>query len=125
MAAVELAVPVWATDVADPAASRAHRRALRFTLIVLGESVLAATLSIQQAIDAGSKLGDLAGITGGGILVVFSMWWLVAQPTHDLVHHARDHMDALSSWCLVPVGLRPLRGVRLGLPRSARGWPWR
>jgi low temperature requirement protein LtrA len=74
----ELAVPVWA-ERAAPTTWHPHHIAERygqFTLIVLGESVLASTLAIQSALDADAALGDLATTAAGGLLTVFAMWWL-------------------------------------------------
>jgi low temperature requirement protein LtrA len=57
-----------------------------FTLIVLGESVLGATFAVQSALDAGQAIGDLLVIAGGGLLVVFSMWWVYfSVPTEEPV----------------------------------------
>lgn len=80
----ELLVPVWAER-----ASRTHwhpghiaERYGLFTLIVLGESILGATVSIQSAFDAGEETARLIMIAAGGLLIVFAMWWLYFdQPT--------------------------------------------
>ena len=78
MVLAELSVPVLAERAAPTAWHPRHiaERYGLFTLIVLGESVGAATVGFQSAIDSGQPLGDLAGIAVGGLLVVFSMWWL-------------------------------------------------
>jgi low temperature requirement protein LtrA len=47
-----------------------------FTLIVLGESVAAATVAIQTALDDDVSLAHVATVASGGILTVFAMWWL-------------------------------------------------
>ena len=96
----ELLVPVWAERVGATTWNARHivERYGLFTLIVLGESVLSATLAIQSAIDAGQALGDLVGIAVGGLLIVFSMWWLYfAQPAEDLLARARDQFG-ITSW---------------------------
>jgi low temperature requirement protein LtrA len=75
---VELAIPIWA-ERAAPTAWHPHHIAERyglFTLIVLGECVLASTLAIQSALDADAALADLATTAAGGLLTVFAMWWL-------------------------------------------------
>ena len=100
LAAAELLVPVWAERVGATTWHAGHivERYGLFTLIVLGESVLSATLAIQLALDAGQALGDLVGIAVGGLLIVFSMWWLYfAQPAEDLLARARDQFG-ISSW---------------------------
>jgi low temperature requirement protein LtrA len=58
-------------------ASAPHRRTLRpFTIIVLGESLTAATLGVQAAWNDDATIGSLAPTVVGGLLIVFSMWWL-------------------------------------------------
>jgi low temperature requirement protein LtrA len=78
LAAAELAVPVWA-ERAAPTTWHPHHIAERyglFTLIVLGECVLASTLAIESALAADAALADLATTAAGGLLTVFGMWWL-------------------------------------------------
>jgi low temperature requirement protein LtrA len=77
LVAAELLVPIWAERVA-PTPWHPHHIAERyglFTLIVLGESVLAATLAVEDGLaeDAGAGLLWLAG---GGVVLVFAMWWI-------------------------------------------------
>ncbi|WP_406285702.1 low temperature requirement protein A [Streptomyces sp. NBC_00209] len=47
-----------------------------FTLIVLGESITAATGAVRAALDTHAALGDLAALVAGGLLTVFALWWL-------------------------------------------------
>jgi low temperature requirement protein LtrA len=78
LAAAELAVPIWA-ERATPTTWHPRHIAERyglFTLIVLGECVLASTLAIETALDADAALADLATTAAGGLLTVFGMWWL-------------------------------------------------
>ena len=77
-AALELAVPVWA-ERAGPTTWHPHHIAERyglFTLIVLGESILAATTAVQAAVASGEALSALLPLIVGGLLIVFSMWWM-------------------------------------------------
>src|SRR3954451_14214721 len=91
MVVAELSVPVLAERHGSTTWPPRHPRHIAeryglFTLIVLGESVLAATLAVQSALDAGEALGRLLVIAGGGLLVVFSMWWVYfATPTEQPV----------------------------------------
>jgi len=81
----ELAVPVWAEHVRRTSWHPAHiaERFGLFTIIVLGESVLAAAVTVQSAVDAGEGIGSLYVVAGGGLLTVFAMWWLYfAKPAH-------------------------------------------
>jgi low temperature requirement protein LtrA len=87
---LELAVPVWAERV-KPTTWHPHHIAERyglFTIIVLGESILSATVAIQTALASGESLVVLAPIIAGGLLIVFSMWWIYFdRPAHDLLTH--------------------------------------
>ncbi|GIG58536.1 membrane protein [Longispora fulva] len=84
----ELAVPAWA-ERRNPTAWHPHHIAERyglFTLIVLGESVLAATLAIQTALDSGQAGAGLFSLAGAGLVIVFSMWWIYFdKPAHALL----------------------------------------
>jgi low temperature requirement protein LtrA len=76
-AALELAVPVWA-EHSTPTTWHPHHITERyglFTLIVLGESVLAATTAVQSALHAGYT-EHLPATIAGGLLIVFSLWWI-------------------------------------------------
>ena len=46
-----------------------------FTLIVLGESVAAATIAIQSAVSSSSISASLVGLAVGGLALVFGLWW--------------------------------------------------
>ncbi|HZA83625.1 MAG TPA: low temperature requirement protein A, partial [Actinomycetes bacterium] len=79
LAGLELVVPVWAERSTRPTNWHPGHIAERyglFTLIVLGECVLASTMAIQSALDADAELADLATTAAGGLLTVFAMWWL-------------------------------------------------
>jgi low temperature requirement protein LtrA len=78
LALAELAVPVWAERAAPTTWHPRHiaERYGLFTLIVLGESVLASTVAMQSALDAEAPPADLATTAAGGLLTVFAMWWL-------------------------------------------------
>jgi low temperature requirement protein LtrA len=82
----ELLVPAWAERCGGTTWHPGHivERYGLFTIIVLGESILAASIAIQSAIHGGAT--GLAGLVTGGLLVVFSMWWLYFyRPMGDLL----------------------------------------
>jgi len=84
----ELSVPMWAESAGNSPWHPRHiaERYGLFTIIVLGESILAATLAIQAALDEGAPLSDLLAVIVGGILTVFSMWWLYfAKDAHEVL----------------------------------------
>jgi low temperature requirement protein LtrA len=78
LVAAELAIPIWAERAAPTTWHPRHiaERYGLFTLIVLGESVLASTVAIQTALNENAALADLATTAAGGLLTVFGMWWL-------------------------------------------------
>ena len=78
LVAAELAIPIWAERAAPTTWHPRHiaERYGLFTLIVLGECVLASTVAIQTALDENAALADLATTAAGGLLTVFGMWWL-------------------------------------------------
>ena len=97
LALAELAVPVWAERVAPTSWHPGHigERYGLFTIIVLGESVLSATVAMQTALDAGGAFSDLVTTAIGGFLIVAGMWWIYFdQPTERLLARAREAFSA-------------------------------
>ncbi|WP_231978840.1 low temperature requirement protein A [Streptomyces sp. TLI_053] len=90
----ELSVPVVA-ELRMQTTWHPHHIAERyglFTLIVLGETVAAATVAVQSAVDEHEGLGRLLPVAGGGLLICFSAWWIYfARPVHD---HLRSNRQA-------------------------------
>jgi low temperature requirement protein LtrA len=78
LAGAELLLPVWAERAWPTSWHPGHivERYGLFTIIVLGESILAASLAIQSVTDEGRLPADLVAIIVGGLLIVFSMWWI-------------------------------------------------
>ena len=87
-ASLELLVPMWA-ERAAPTPWHPHHIAERYgllTLIVLGESILAAMLAVQSALAGGERVAALAPTIIGGLLTVCAMWWIYFdRPVHDLL----------------------------------------
>jgi low temperature requirement protein LtrA len=80
-------IPLFIADVATPivagwdARMGGHRghiveRYGLFTIIVLGESIAAATIAIGSAIEARVGSVQLLVLAAGGLIVVFSLWWI-------------------------------------------------
>jgi low temperature requirement protein LtrA len=95
----ELFVPAWA-ERAGATTWHPHHISERYgllTIIVLGESILAATLAVQAAIESGERVIVLAPIIIGGLLIVYAMWWLYFyRPIHDLLR--RDSLRRTFIW---------------------------
>ena len=113
--ALELLVPVWAerfTPTTWHAEHIAERYGL-FTIIVLGESILSASLALQTGLSAGQWNSSLLWIALGGALIVFTMWWLYFdEPSHDLLTSLKaafvwgyGHLFVFSSAAAVGAGL--------------------
>lgn len=89
----ELLVPVWG-ERAGATPWHPHHISERYgllTLILLGESVLAATTTIQGALDAGRLSVRFIGNSVGTLLVFFSMWWIYFdRPMHGLLRSNRE-----------------------------------
>jgi low temperature requirement protein LtrA len=74
----ELAVPVLAERGAMTTVHPHHiaERYGLFTVIVLGESVTAATLAFQSALDEIEDAETLIGLAIAGIVTLFCLWWI-------------------------------------------------
>ncbi|MFT3853789.1 MAG: low temperature requirement protein A [Ilumatobacteraceae bacterium] len=133
LVAAELAVPRLAERDASTPWHPGHiaERYRLFTLIVLGESMLAPTLAVQAGVDNGGPIGDLIQISIGGLLTVFGLWWLYfdhdAEAMFDQAMGADDVSRPPAAAKLLPVlaASAPLRRSpllrRLPTPGSGRG----
>jgi low temperature requirement protein LtrA len=75
----ERAVPVWAERASgDPIfhPEPIEERYGLFTIIVLGESVLSASVGFQTALDEGGLTGGLLAVGIGGLVLAFAAWWI-------------------------------------------------
>ncbi|WP_370413253.1 low temperature requirement protein A [Streptomyces fradiae] len=86
MALAEMAVPVYAEkDVTTQ--WHPHHIAERyglFTIIVLGETIAAATVAVKSGVTENDALGEVLPIAAGGLLIVFAAWWIYfVVPAHD------------------------------------------
>jgi low temperature requirement protein LtrA len=93
MALAELCVPVLA-EKDFPTSWHPHHIAERyglFTIIVLGETIAAATVAVKSGVDENDALGELLPIAAGGLLIVFSAWWIYfVVPAHGRLRSNRQ-----------------------------------
>ncbi|QKW40620.1 low temperature requirement protein A [Actinomadura sp. NAK00032] len=78
LAVLEMAVPPWA-ERAAPTTWHPHHIAERyglFTIILLGESVLAATRGVAGALEESAVSSPFLVIAVSGLVVLFALWWL-------------------------------------------------
>ncbi len=74
----ELLIPVWAERAGRHTPWNPEHIAERyglFTIIVLGECVLATMTAVQAALAAGGVSVALLAVAAGGLVLVFAMWW--------------------------------------------------
>jgi low temperature requirement protein LtrA len=74
----DIAVPLWAERGGRPTTwhpAHISERYGLFTLIVLGESVSAATIALQSAVASNKLSASPIGIGVGGLILVFALWW--------------------------------------------------
>ena len=89
LAAAELAVPVVAESRGRTPWHPHHitERYGLFTLIVLGESLLASSNAIIEALHDEQDLGSLISVAVLTVVVTAALWWIYFWPPH---HHALD-----------------------------------
>jgi low temperature requirement protein LtrA len=89
----ELAVPMWAERTGATTWHPHHivERYGLLALIVIGESVLSATLALQAEIDLGARSPALFALVAGAILTLFGSWWIYFDhPAHHVTKSNRD-----------------------------------
>jgi low temperature requirement protein LtrA len=86
LAVCEMAVPIWAERPRTTAWHPHHvaERYALFTIILLGESVLAATSGVQSIISAGASSGEFVLLAAAGLALLFGLWWVYfLEPAHE------------------------------------------
>jgi len=93
LAILEVSVPKWAerTRATNWHPHHIAERYGLFTIILLGESVLAATTGAQRALEATAVTGSFVLIAAGGLVLLFALWWLYfLQPAGAGLAERRD-----------------------------------
>jgi low temperature requirement protein LtrA len=115
LVAAELAVPAFA-ERAHPTGWHPHHIAERhglFTIIMLGETIAAATVAVQSALDDAAALDELLPIAAGGLVIIFSAFWFYfSVPIHEQLVPGREaflwgygHYAILGSAAAIGAGL--------------------
>jgi low temperature requirement protein LtrA len=90
---LELAVPLWA-ERRQPTTWHPHHIVERyglFAIILLGESVLAASSGVQAALDAEGVSVSFVMIAVAGLALLFGLWWLYfLEPAGEGLARRRD-----------------------------------
>jgi low temperature requirement protein LtrA len=93
----ELAVPPWAERRRRTAWHPEHiaERYGLFTIIVLGESVLASSNAVSADFADGGLTLDLVLLGAGGLVLLFAMWWVYFLHDTGEALRSRPHLDFL------------------------------
>ncbi|MEU4191994.1 low temperature requirement protein A [Kribbella sp. NPDC026611] len=78
LAALEWSVPLWAER---PRATTWHPHHIAeryglFTIILLGEAVLASSNAVRRAVEETHVSVDLIAVAASGLVMLFALWWL-------------------------------------------------
>ncbi len=87
LAILDLSVPIWAerSDRQTPwHPQHIGERYGLFTIIVLGECVLATSTAVQLALVAGGVSVAVLAVAFGGLLLVFALWWSYFKHPADI-----------------------------------------
>jgi low temperature requirement protein LtrA len=96
---LELAIPYWA-ERSGPMTpwhpGHIVERYGLFTIIVLGECILATMTATQAAFEAGGRLGSLLTVAVAGLVLVFALWWSYFKHEPDVSR--RRSLAAMIAW---------------------------
>ena len=78
LALLDVSVPFWAERTGTTFWHPHHvaERYGLFTIILLGESVLAATIGVQEALAESGVSGTLVLVSSAALVTLFALWWL-------------------------------------------------
>ncbi|WIB66615.1 low temperature requirement protein A [Curtobacterium sp. MCBD17_035] len=134
----ELAVPVVAerTDTTPWHTRHIAERYSLFTLIVLGEGLVASANAVIGALAASERIGPLLALAGAGLVIVAAMWWIsFARSQHDRITSlpralafGYGHYVVFAAAAAMPAGIEvrspPAKALRASLqlrpPRPSR-----
>jgi low temperature requirement protein LtrA len=90
----ELAIPYWAESSGEHTTpwhvEHIVERFSLFTIIVLGEVILATTQAISASLDGHGLSADLSMVIAGGLLLVLSLWWVYFKRSLVDTIHGRN-----------------------------------
>ncbi|MGW3192743.1 low temperature requirement protein A [Streptomyces ardesiacus] len=93
MVVLELCVPAFA-ERRHASSWHPHHISERYgllTIIVLGETIAAATVAVKSGIEENDALGEVLPIAAGGLLIVFAAWWIYfVVPVHSHLRSNRQ-----------------------------------
>jgi len=93
LAILELSVPLWAER---PRATHWHPHHIAeryglFTIILLGEAVLASSNAVRRAVEETEVSAELIAVAACGLVILFALWWLYfLRPAGPRLEERRD-----------------------------------
>ena len=93
----ELLIPIWGERAARTTYHPEHitERYGLFMIIVLGESVLAASVAIQVVLGADGLTFDVVAVIVGSLLIVYAMWWIYFDRPEE---HLLESVPTAIAW---------------------------
>jgi low temperature requirement protein LtrA len=90
---LELAVPLWAERIQPTTWHPRHivERYGLFAIVLLGESVLAASTGVRGSLETGGVSASFVTISVAGLALLFALWWLYfLEPAGEGLARRRD-----------------------------------
>jgi len=106
LAAAEMAIP-YVAEMSGEVSTPWHvehivERFSLFTIIVLGEVILATTQAISATLDGHGLSPDLSMVIAGGLLLVLSLWWVYfKRPLIDCIHERNGFVFGYAHYFLL------------------------
>jgi low temperature requirement protein LtrA len=121
---LELSIPMWA-ERRGPTSWHPHHIAERyglFAIILMGESVFAASNGVQRALDAAGLSVELAAVGVAGLALVFALWWIYfLQPAGEglVIHRERSYVWGYGHYGLLAALAAVGAGLELAVEQTA------
>jgi low temperature requirement protein LtrA len=93
LAVCEMAVPFWAERPRETTWHPHHvaERYGLFVIILLGESVLAVSIGVQEVVTAGAGSAPFVLLAASGLGLLFALWWIYfLEPAHEGLERRRS-----------------------------------
>ncbi|MCX6396072.1 MAG: low temperature requirement protein A [Propionibacteriales bacterium] len=106
LAAAEMAIPYVAEHSGSESTpwhvEHIVERFSLFTIIVLGEVILATTQAISATLDGHGLSADLGMVIAGGLLLVLALWWIYfKRPLIDCIHERNGFLFGYAHYFLL------------------------
>jgi low temperature requirement protein LtrA len=122
----ELAVPLWAERRHATSWHPRHiaERYGLFAIILFGESVFAASMALEDALDAGGLGASLVVIGAAALVLVFALWWIyfLHEAGEGLVaHRERSYLWGYGHYFILAALAAVGAGLELAVEQAGHG----